>query len=44
MKKRLEELNAIAPPGVTLKVVQDNSVYILNSMHGVRDDIVWGIC
>ena len=43
VKKRLEELNAIAPPGVTLKVVQDNSVYILNSMHGVRDDIVWGI-
>lgn len=43
VKKRLEELNAIAPPGVTLKVVQDNSVYILNSMHGVRDDIIMGI-
>ncbi len=41
--RRLEELNRSAPAGVRLRVVQDNSVYIINSMNGVRDDIVFGI-
>ena len=43
VKKRLAELNANAPQGVVLRIVQDNSIYILNSMHGVRDDIIASI-
>lgn len=43
VRRRLAELNATAPKGVKLKVVQDNSIYILNSMHGVRDDIIASI-
>ncbi len=43
VRKRLEELNQTGPEGVVIRVVQDNSVYILNSMHGVRDDIIAGI-
>lgn len=43
VRKRLEELNRTAPEGLSLTVVQDNSTYILNSMHGVRDDIIAGI-
>ncbi len=43
VKARLQELNAVAPEGVQLEIVQDNSIYILNSMNGVKDDIIMGV-
>ncbi len=43
VRQRLEELNRIAPDGLFLRVVQDNSVYIINSMNGVKNDIIMGI-
>ncbi|MDY3869303.1 MAG: efflux RND transporter permease subunit [Pyramidobacter sp.] len=43
IKERLKELNATAPDGIQLEIVQDNSIYIENSMNGVKDDIIMGI-
>ena len=43
VRARIEELNKTAPEGVQLRVVQDNSIYILNSMNGVKNDIIMSI-
>ena len=43
VRARIEELNKSAPEGVKLRVVQDNSIYIVNSMNGVKGDIIASI-
>ncbi len=43
VRARIEELNKSAPEGVRLRVVQDNSIYIVNSMNGVKGDIIASI-
>ncbi len=43
VRERMEELNAGAPPGTSLVVVQDNAKFILNSMNGVFGDIVLSV-
>jgi HAE1 family hydrophobic/amphiphilic exporter-1 len=42
--KRVEELNKTAPRGTKLVVVSDTSRFILQSMNGVRSDIILSIC
>ena len=43
VRKMVEKLQATAPKGVTLEVVQDSSVFIQRSMNGVKGDIMMGI-
>ncbi|MEG1799564.1 MAG: efflux RND transporter permease subunit, partial [Synergistaceae bacterium] len=43
VRERLKELNAGAPAGTSLVVVQDNAKFILNSMNGVFGDIVLSV-
>ena len=40
---RIEELNKIAPPGISLVVAQDNATFIMDSMNGVFWDIIFSI-
>ncbi|MCF4151570.1 efflux RND transporter permease subunit [Dethiosulfovibrio sp. F2B] len=43
VKAMVEKLNAAAPKGISLKIVQDTSRFIIRSMNGVRGDIIMGI-
>ena len=43
VRKRVDELNAIAPRGAKLVIVADSASYILRSMNGVYSDIIRAI-
>ena len=43
VRSRIDDLNRIAPPGISLTVVQDNATFILNSMNGVFWDIIFAV-
>ncbi|MDO4219266.1 MAG: efflux RND transporter permease subunit [Synergistaceae bacterium] len=43
VKEKLAQLNAIAPKGLSLEVVRDNSIFIINSMNGVFWDTIMAI-
>ena len=43
VRRRVEELNKIAPRGTKLVVVSDTSRFILRSMNGVRGDVILAI-
>lgn len=42
IKARLEELKKTLPPGYTLNVVRDQSVFILASFHAIREHLILG--
>ena len=43
VRERIKDLNNVAPPGISLTVVQDNATFILRSMNGVFWDIMISI-
>ncbi|MDR1481905.1 MAG: efflux RND transporter permease subunit [Synergistaceae bacterium] len=43
VRSRLVDLNATAPRGTTLEIVQDTSEFIIRSMNGVKGDIVLSV-
>ncbi|MDR3279049.1 MAG: efflux RND transporter permease subunit, partial [Synergistaceae bacterium] len=44
VRKRVDELNKMAPRGTKLVVISDSARFIMRSMNGVRGDIILSIC
>ena len=42
LKARLAELTPTLPPGFTVKIVADNSIFIENSLHSIEEHLVVG--